>query len=327
MESVAIPSVRLSSWEGRMPCIGMGTAASLTEGSSDEITKRAVLEAIGLGYRHFDTASAYLSEKDMGEAISEALHVGLIESRNELFVSSKLWCTDAHRHLVLPALQKSLRNLQLDYLDLYLIHWPVSVKPGEYTVPVEKDDFLLPMDFGSVWEAMEECHGLGLTKAIGVSNFSCEKLQLLLSTAKVKPAVNQVEMNPLLRQKKLREFCEVKGIHICAYSPLGGKGTLWGDSQVMECQVLKEIAKNKGKTLAQVCLRWVYEQKVSLLVKSFNKERLKENLEIFDWELSEEELQKIEHLPQHRSVSGASLNLISENGHYKSLPELWDDDI
>ncbi|XP_068643110.1 non-functional NADPH-dependent codeinone reductase 2-like [Aristolochia californica] len=323
MESVAIPVARLSSGDGAMPCIGMGTAVYPIIES--EITKSAVLQAIGLGYRHFDTASIYLTEKALGDAIAEALRNGLLKSRSEVFITSKLWCSDAHRHLVLPALQKTLRNLQLEYLDLYLIHWPVSSKPGEFIVPVEKEN-LLPMDFGSVWEAMEECHALGLTKAIGVSNFSCKKLDLLLSTAKVKPAVTQVEMNPLLRQKKLREFCERKGIDVCAYSPLGGKGTIWGDNKVMECQALKEIAKDRGKTLAQVCLRWVYEQNVSVLVKSFSKERLKENLGIFDWELSEDDLQKIDHLPQHRSVSGETLNLVSENGPYKSLNELWEDE-
>ncbi|KAG9444846.1 hypothetical protein H6P81_016186 [Aristolochia fimbriata] len=326
MRSVSIPAVSLISGEGTMPRIGMGTAVyPIVE--DHHITKTAVLEAIKLGYRHFDTASLYMSEKALGQAIKEALRDGLIKSRDELFVTSKLWCPDAHPHLVLPALQKSLSNLQLDYLDLYLVHWPLSIKPGEYGLPVEKDDFLLPMDFGSVWEAMEECQALGLTKAIGVSNFSCKKLHLILSTAKVKPAVNQVEMNPLLRQKKLREFCEGEGIHICAYSPLGGQGTLWGDSQVMECQVLKDIAKNRGKTLAQVCLRWVYEQNVSLLVKSFNKERMKENQEILDWELSKEDLQRIDQLPQYRSVSGESLNFIADTGPYKTVQELFDEDV
>ncbi|XP_068642062.1 non-functional NADPH-dependent codeinone reductase 2-like [Aristolochia californica] len=325
METVAIPAVKLGSGVGTMPCIGMGTAVyPFVENA--EITKSAVLEAIRLGYRHFDTASLYLSEKALGQAIADALRNGLIKSRDELFITSKLWCTDAHPHLVLPALQKSLRNLQLEYLDLYLIHWPMSVKPGEITVPVEKDN-LLPMDLRSVWEAMEECQSLGLTKAVGVSNFSCKKLELLLTTAKVKPAVNQVEMNPLLRQNKLREFCERRDINICAYSPLGAKGTLWGDNQVMECQVLKEIARIRGKTLAQVCLRWVYEQKVSVLVKSFSKERLKENLGIFDWALSEEDKQKINQLPQYRSVSGASVGLIAENGPYQCVEELFDEDV
>lgn len=108
------------------------------------------------------------------------------------------------------------------------------------------------MDFRSVWEAMEECHKLGLAKSIGVSNFSCKKLENLLATAKIPPAVNQVEISPLWQQKKIREFCEEKGIHVTAYSPLGAKGMLWGTNNVMECQVLKEIAAARGKSMAQM---------------------------------------------------------------------------
>ncbi|KAF8398865.1 hypothetical protein HHK36_014729 [Tetracentron sinense] len=301
-----------------IPLLGMGTAAYPFIAS--EATKLSVLHAIELGYRHFDTAAVYQSEKPLGEAIC----LGSIKSRDELFITSKLWCTNAHHHLVLPALQETLQNLQLEYIDLYLIHLPVSLKPGERVVPFKKED-LLPMDFKSVWEAMEECWKLGLTKSIGVSNFSCKKLEKLLAVAKIPPAVNQVEMNPLWQQKKLRQFCKEKGIHVTAYSPLGAKGVFWGTNKVMECEVLEEIARAKGKTVAQVCLRWVYEQGVSVLVKSFNKDRIKENLEIFDWTLSQEELQKIDLIPQHKGFP--ALELISDEGPYKSLEELWDGEI
>ncbi|KAJ4710184.1 NADPH-dependent codeinone reductase-like protein [Melia azedarach] len=201
-----------------------------------------------------------------------------------------LWIDHAHRELVLPALQNSLKNLGIKYLDLYLIHFPASLKPGT-GFPFKPDD-ILQLDYEAVWEAMEECQKLGLTKSIGVSNFSCKKLETLLVTAKIPPAVNQVEMNPVWQQKKLREFCKKKGIHITAYSPLGAKGTAFASNRIFESEVLKEIATAKGKTvledfvcgceLCKVSLRWVYEQGVSLLVKSFNKERMKENLDIFD---------------------------------------------
>ncbi|KAF7142896.1 hypothetical protein RHSIM_Rhsim05G0214400 [Rhododendron simsii] len=307
-----------------IPLLGFGTA-SWPFGESEEIVKGSILTAIKLGYRHFDTASVYQSEQCLGEAISRALELGLIESRSELFVTSKLWCSDVHPHRVLPALQDTLQKLGLEYLDLYLIHFPVSVKPAAgYVVPFNQSD-LLPMDFKSVWEAMEECHKLGLTKNIGVSNFSVKKLQQLLLTAKIPPAVNQVEMSPLWQQKKLRKFCEEKGIHVTAYSPLGAKGTLWGTNQVMECEILKEIAKAKGKTLAQVCLRWVYEQGVSVLVKSFNEERMRENLNIFGWKLSSEESQKIDQIPQRKGYPG--LEFVSDGGPFKSVEELWDEEI
>ncbi|GFZ21363.1 NAD(P)-linked oxidoreductase superfamily protein [Actinidia rufa] len=196
--------------------------------------RESILRAIQLGYRHFDSAALYQSEQPLGEAIAEAIDKGFITSRDQLFITSKLWCSDAHHDRVLPALQNSLHTA-----------------PGKYEFPVKKED-VVPMDLKSVWEAMEECKNSGLTKSIGVSNFSCQKLQRLLATAKIPPAVNQVEMNPLWQQKKLREFCERNGIHVTAYSPLGAKGTIWGCSQVMGCQVLNDIAKARQKTIAQV---------------------------------------------------------------------------
>eukprot|EP00262_Sarcandra_glabra_P014595 TRINITY_DN4294_c0_g1_i4.p1 TRINITY_DN4294_c0_g1~~TRINITY_DN4294_c0_g1_i4.p1 ORF type:complete len:321 (-),score=48.80 TRINITY_DN4294_c0_g1_i4:225-1187(-) len=319
---ICIPEASLSSGCRSMPLIGMGTAAYPFKATNS--MKSAILHAIELGYRHFDTAAIYQSEQSLGEAIAEALHVGIIKSRKELFITSKLWCSDGHRDLVVPAIQKTLRNLQLEYLDLYLIHFPVSMKPGMHEVPFVKED-ILPMDFKSVWEAMEDCQRLGLTKSIGVSNFSCKKLADLLAVATIPPAVNQVEMNPLWQQRKLREFCREKGIHVSGYSPLGGQGAIWGTKAVMECVVLKEIAEAKGKTLAQVALRWAYEQGVSVLVKSFNKERMKENLEIWDWALSDEEKEKISQIPQCKGFPGDGF--VSVNGPYKSTVDLWDGEI
>ncbi|MFX6533657.1 aldo/keto reductase, partial [Acinetobacter baumannii] len=129
---------------------------------------------------------------------------GLIKSRDELIITSKLWCSDAHGQLVVPALKATLENLVMDYVDLYLIHWPVSAKLGKAEYPIKAEDFL-PMDFESVWAGMEECHRSGLTKAIGVSNFSRKKLENIMATAKILPAVNQVEINPCWQQKKLRD--------------------------------------------------------------------------------------------------------------------------
>lgn len=322
-ELVTIPEVLLVSSSGRkMPLLGMGTATSLLEGSQE--TKTAVLQAIEIGYRHFDTAKLYLTEEPLGEAIAEALSRGFIKSRDELFITSKLWCSDAHAELVLPALKRSLRDLQLEYLDLYLIHWPVSSRSGTYEFPINKEDFL-PMDFKSVWEAMQDCQDLGLTKSIGVSNFSCKKLSDILAFAKIPPAVNQVEINPLWQQKKLREFCKANGILLTAYAPLGAKGTLWGSNRVLENKVLKEIATAKGKSVAQVCLRWAYEQGVCVVVKSFNNGRMKENLEIFNWTLSEEESRMISEIPQSRGCRGE--DYISEKGPIKTIEELWDGEI
>ncbi|PRQ20183.1 putative 3''-deamino-3''-oxonicotianamine reductase [Rosa chinensis] len=324
--SINIPVLPLASSStgktSNIPVLGFGTATYPFVGS--EIVKEAILDAIRLGYRHFDTAALYQTERNLGEAISEALSLGLIESRQDLFITSKLWCSDAHPHRVLPAIRTTLKNLGLEYLDLYLIHWPASVKPGNYDFPFDKE-YLLPMDFKGVWEVMEECQKLGLTKSIGISNFSCKKIQNLLATAKIPPAVNQVEMNPLWQQRKLREFCHKNGILITAYSPLGAKGTPWGSNGVMECETLKQIADAKGKTLAQVCLRWAYEQEVSFVVKSFSKERISENADIFEWELFPEEVEKINQIPQKRGFPG--FEFVADHGPYNTLEELWDGEI
>lgn len=323
-QTVKIPEASLGLAGGKtIPLIGFGTA-DFPFGDRPEAIKEAVLHAIELGYNHFDTAAVYQSEQPLGEAINEALHRGLIQSRDQLFITSKLSTADAHHHLVVPALQTTLRNLGMEYVDLYLIHFPVSLKEGA-KYPFGKDE-IVGMDFKSVWEKMEECQKLGLTKSIGVSNFTCKKLDKLLSSATIPPAVNQVEMNPLWQQKKLKEFCEEKGIHITAYSPLGAKGTPWGNQRLMESeQRLQKIASTRGKTVAQVCVRWVYEQGASVLVKSFNKERMKENLELLDWELNAEDLEEIAKIPQNRG-SLAEL-YVSEEGPFKSLMELWDGEL
>ncbi|XP_010255181.1 PREDICTED: non-functional NADPH-dependent codeinone reductase 2-like [Nelumbo nucifera] len=315
-----VPQVLLSSGY-HVPLVGMGTAGYHLDAS--ESSKLPILGAIEIGYRHFDTAAVYQSEQHLGKAIAEALRLGLIKSRDELFITSKLWCSDAHPHLVLPALRTTLRNLQLEYLDLYLIHHPVSSTPGRYDFPIKEE--LLPMDFKSVWAAMEECQRLGLTKSIGVSNFSCKKLESLLAVAKIPPAVNQVEMNPLWQQKKLRDFCKDKGILVVAFSPLGAQGTAWGSNRVMDCELLHEIAEARGKSVAQVCLRWVYEQGVGLLVKSCSERRLEENLDIFNWALSEEESEKIGQIPQRRGLSGEVF--VSENGPFNSVEDFWDGEV
>nr|AAR89809.1 reductase 1 [Hydrangea macrophylla]AAR89811.1 reductase 1 [Hydrangea macrophylla] len=317
-----IPEVSMSSSSRKIPIVGLGTATFPPVGSKTVVA--AVLQAIQIGYRHFDTASVYQTESDLGEAIAEALRLGLIKSREELFTTSKLWCSDAHAQHVVPTLQKTLKNLNLDYLDLYLVHWPVSVKHGTYDYPIKTED-IIPMDYESVWGAMEECHKLGLAKAIGVSNFSCKKLGHLLSFAKIPPAVNQVEMNPVWQQRKLVEFCKENGVLVGAFSPLGALGTSWGSNNVMESEILKEIAKAKGKTVAQVSLRWAYEQGVIVLVKSYRAERMQENLGIFDWELSDEDTKKIREIPQRRVHRGEEF--ISENGPFKSIEEFWDGEL
>ncbi|CAL4924206.1 unnamed protein product [Urochloa decumbens] len=253
---VAMPAAALGLGKP-MPRLGFGTAsATLGQAEGRAGVTQAVLHALDAGYRHLDTASSYNTEAAVGDAVAQALRAGKIASRDDLYITTKLWIADAHPGRVLPALQKSLRNLRMEYVDMYLIHFPVSMRPPpaavEGAIMVVKDD-LVEMDMKGVWEEMEECHRRGLARAIGVSNFTCRKLEYLLSFAKIPPAANQVvEVHPYCRQNKLRAFCRDKGIQLCAYSPLGGKGAPWANNSVMDSPILKQIAHEKGKTLAQV---------------------------------------------------------------------------
>ncbi|KAL2329637.1 hypothetical protein Fmac_017218 [Flemingia macrophylla] len=310
MVATRVSEVTLHSSSGRrkMPVIGLGTAP---EAASAVSPKDAVLEAMKQGYRHFDTAAAYGVEQSVGEAIAEALKIGLIASRDDLFITSKLWVTDNHPHSIVTALHNSLRTLQLEYLDLFLIHWPIATRPGKVVYPIKVTE-IVEFDMKGVWGSMEECQRLGLTKAIGVSNFSIKKLQTLLPFATIPPAVNQVEVNIGWQQHKLREFCKAKGIVVTAFSPLRK-----GANFVMDNDVLKELADTHGKTVAQICLRWLYEQELTFVVKSYNRERMKKNLEIFDWSLNENDYMKIREIHQERLIKGPTRPLLND---------LWDDE-
>ncbi|KAI3868862.1 hypothetical protein MKX03_036391 [Papaver bracteatum] len=294
MEKV-IPAVTLNSGSV-MPVLGMGTAAYPFVESEE--AKLAILNAIKTGYRHLDTAAVYQSEESLGEAVAEAIKLGLIKTRDELFITSKLWICDAHPDTV------------LEYLDLYLIHFPISLNPAVgFAFPPPKDA-LLTMNYKSVWTAMEECQKLGLAKSIGVSNFSCKKLQTILDSANIPPAVNQAN-----------------SIIVTAYSPLGARGNPWGSNAVYEERILHEIAEAKGKTHAQMCLRWVYQQGVSFIVKSYNEQRMKENMMIFHCELTADELEKMSKIPQRRGVLGDKYVSELEAAPFKTIEEFWDGEV
>ncbi|KAJ9699617.1 hypothetical protein PVL29_005471 [Vitis rotundifolia] len=295
-----IPGVLLSSGQ-EMPLVGMGTATSPWP-QPHHLTS-ILVDAIEVGYRHFDTAELW--QRLWREAS--------FKGRSEVFITSKLWCKDNHPDLVLPAINKTLQKLGMEYVDLYLVHWPVRLKKDAPDKDFRGKD-VVPWDMKGTWEAMEECCRLGLAKSIGVSNFSCKKLSQLLQYAAIPPAVNQVEMNAAWQQVKLREFCREKGIHVGAWSPLGANGAFWGSLAVVESPILKEISAAKGRSLAQVALRWLHQ----------HREKMTENLQIFDWEFNDDELTKIEKIPQRRGFAGQWF--VHPNGPYKSVEELWDDD-
>ncbi|MCO5573653.1 hypothetical protein L7F22_027425 [Adiantum nelumboides] len=280
-----------------IPLVGFGTAGS-SRYTFQQI-KDAVAAAIQVGYRHIDSASLYGSEAAIGEALTEAFRAGTL-TRDDIFVTSKIWCSEMDD--VQGAITRSLSALKLNYLDLYLIHWPLKFAKH----PPTRED-IGPLDIPKTWKEMERCSELGLTKAIGVSNFSSQMVTELLKVAKIPPAVNQVEMHPHWQQKKLRETCKKVNVHVSAWSPLGGPETRWGSSVVIENPDIKAIAEKHGKTPAQVLLRWGLQQGVSILPKSYTVSRIAENFQVFDWSLTKEDLEVIGRFKQKKNGAGPFL--------------------
>lgn len=244
--------------------------------------------------------------------------------RDDMFITSKLWCDDNDAADVSDALQRSLSALQLDYLDLYLMHFPLRLTKGAKIPPKESE--FLPLNLKGSWQALEKCVHHGMTRAIGVSNFSACKLADLLQYADIVPAVNQVEMHPVWQQKRLRDFCSAKGIHVSAWSPLGAPGTKYGSNLVLDHPTIKEIAAKYGKSRGQVVLRWGVQNGASVLPKSYNHSHQAENLNIFDWELGEEDMQAISTIEQRRTI-WCEYFCNKSTSPFKTVDELWDTDL
>jgi alcohol dehydrogenase (NADP+) len=302
-----------------MPALGLGT----WQAPKGEVGQ-AVLEAIRLGYRHIDCAAIYGNEKEIGEALETAFRAGDVR-REELWITSKLW-NNRHGHKnVRPAIEKTLADLRLDYLDLYLIHWPVPMK---YVVPHVPDQFLTleEQPIADTWLGMEEVLEAGLTRHIGVSNFSIKKLTHLLDVARHNPEVNQVEMHPLLAQNALCRFCEAEKIHITAYTPLGrpASGDRPADApELLESPVVTAIAEQHECTPAQVVLAWAMERGTAPIPKSTNPRRLAENLASQNVALTDADMAALNKLDRHyRYVDGT---FWTPPGSPYTLHNLWDE--
>ncbi|KAL3693028.1 hypothetical protein R1sor_006679 [Riccia sorocarpa] len=308
-----------------IPAVGFGTVA-LTD--TPDVVKAGIRKAIQVGYRHFDTSAYYGTEALLGEVLKEAFENSDLK-REDVFVTTKLWMGDCHKDGVLPALQKSLKTLQLECVDLYLIHWPLRVRKNgtkhKSVRDIQPEDFL-PLDLVSTWHAMEKCRDLGLAKAIGVSNFSAKKLENLLPHVKYVPSVNQVEMHPTFRQSKLRDFCKRNGIQVIAWAPLAAPGVFYGVRSVIESPVIKDIAVKHGKTPAQVALRWGIENGVCVIPKSYNESRIIENFGVQDWSLTEQDHEGINSLPENRMYK-ALIFCNDTTSPYRSYEDLWDEPI
>lgn len=252
----------------QMPVIGLGVYRMVDE----DQTAKALSAAFDVGYRHIDTASIYGNEELVGKAIQDCP----IE-RTDLFVVSKVWNSDQGFESTLRAYDESLHKLKTDYLDLYLIHWPVK---GKYI---------------DTWRAMEKIYAEGRVRAIGVSNFMMHHLDDLMKEATIKPAVNQVEFHPYLSQPNLRQYCKKHSIQYESWSPL-----MKGD--VLNIKELKPIASTHNKTIPQVVLRWNIQHNIITIPKSSNPKRISENFDVFDFELSQEEMKLIDGLNRNHRI-------------------------
>jgi len=280
MEPHFSPTLPLSNGMS-IPLIGLGTYA----GENFEILLKAALD---IGYRHLDTAKVYKNEKQIGKVLAEVFKEGKIK-REDLFITTKIW-NDPNLD-TFEAMKESLRDLNVDYVDLLLNHWPIGVPSADKTKMVAKPLHVF-------WKEIERCHKEGLCKAVGVSNFGCQALMDLLTFAEIKPVVNQLEASPYLTQVDLINWCQKIGVQVIAYSPLCRGGTdvkeVFGDIvDIFNDPVLKEIAAKHKRSIAQVVLNFMVKRGIAVIPKSSNPARLKDNFNCLDFELDEEDKKRI----------------------------------
>lgn len=258
----------------QMPMLGLGTFRV----ENDDTCKEAVKHAIESGYRSIDTAKVYGNEEQVGQGIKEGLEsTGL--NREDIFVTSKLFFEDFGRKNVAQAYETSIQKLGLDYLDLYLVHWPGTNE----AVMID------------TWKGMEDLYKDNRVKNIGVSNFNPDHFEALLAQVSIKPVINQVEFHPYFTQEKLRKYLEAQNIYMESWSP-------FMNAQILNDETLNEIGKEVNKSAAQVIIKWNMQHNVVVIPKSVTSSRIEENIDVFDFELSAEQMKRIDNLNKDQRI-------------------------
>lgn len=280
----------------KMPVLGLGTWRA-EPGVVGAAVEHALMTA---GYTHIDGAAIYGNESEIGETYKKVFSSGQVK-REDVFITSKLWNTNHHPDHVEAACRKTLQDLQLEYLDLYLVHWGIAFAHSDVLEPVRDGEVETEnVSLQETWQAMEQLVEKGLVKSIGVSNYTAPMILDLLHYAKIKPVINQIEIHPYNSQQEIVAFCQKHDIQITAYSPLGSHGE--GEKPLTD-PVVTEIAQVHGKTPAQVLIRWAVQRGLTVIPKSTKPERIDENGSIFDFELSDEEMSNVNDLNRnHRYV-------------------------
>uniref|UniRef100_H0XUA1 Aldo-keto reductase family 1 member C4 n=2 Tax=Otolemur garnettii TaxID=30611 RepID=H0XUA1_OTOGA len=302
-----------------MPVLGFGTYMP------PEVDKSKVVEAtkwaIEAGFRHIDSAHLYENEEQVGLAIRSKIADGSVR-REDIFYTSKIWSTFFRPELVRECLETSLRKLQLDHVDLCLIHVPMALKPSETILPTDENGKIMfdRVDLCATWEALEKCKDAGLAKSIGVSNFNRRQLDMILKKPglKYKPVCNQVECHPYLNQSKLLDFCKSQDIVLVAYSALGTqRDKRWVDLNspvLLEDPVLCALAKKHKRTPALVALRYQLQRGVVVLAKSYNAQRIRENVQVFEFQLTPEDMKVLDGL--NRNFRYITLDFLADHPDY-----------